>query len=90
MAMSRYTGNTQISACETCGTMTKHAEVELGFKNPTVRWRATPHEAPCGAQCFGGGVTPEVYEGGQVHGHPFRPCPVCGATVQAKVASGAK
>jgi hypothetical protein len=51
MAMSRYTGNTTMSACELCGTMTKHAEVELGFKNPTIRWLASPHDAPCGAHC---------------------------------------
>jgi hypothetical protein len=89
MAMSRYTGNTTMSACELCGTETKHAEVELGFKNPTIRWRATPHDAPCGAHCFGGGITPEDYENGPVHGHPFRACLVCGATPQQTAESRA-
>lgn len=78
------TGVTEDRPCKVCGVVCRHDETDVSTAKGIVRWwDPVRHAAACGTACLGGGVSPQQYRAGQVHGASrdgtTRHCPICGS-----------
>lgn len=74
------TGKTKPGKCHTCGAPILRHEA-AGLYGSGSSWLTSPHNAPCGVQCLGGGIRGRAslkrYRAGEVHGSDYHDCPKC-------------